>query len=140
MHGPASVGATMSATEVTRQFGIVSAICSAIPGSKIVTSSGTSASRWRTSSAIRSGNASLARRDADDVGLRGHALAHRRVVGVLEPGHLRPGGVERLADLLGEIATAHQQHAPRVRHARHPTQSAQQDFEPYAVQAISMSL
>ncbi len=58
MHGPASVGATMSASEVTVQFGTVSAICSAIPGSKIVTSSGTSSSRWRTSSAIRSGNAS----------------------------------------------------------------------------------
>ena len=43
--GPASDGATMSATDVTSQSGIVARTCSAIDGSKIVTTSRTVSSR-----------------------------------------------------------------------------------------------
>ena len=121
MHGPASVGATMSASEVTVQFGIVSSICSAIPGSKIVTSSGTSSSRWRTSSAIRSGNAS-SRVATQTMSGRPPSSASRSdpSSASLEPRDLPAARVQRLADLLREVATTHQEHAPRDRPRRGP--------------------
>jgi hypothetical protein len=64
----------------------------------------------------------VARGDADHVrALVLERLAERLVVGVVEPGQLGAGSVERLADLLGEVATTHEQHAPTLGHARDPT-------------------
>ena len=76
----------MSATEVTRQCGIVSSTWRAIAGSKIVTTSGRSASRWRTSSAIRSGKASSRAATQTTSGAPlGDRRAHPGVVGVAQP-------------------------------------------------------
>ena len=64
----------------------------------------------------------VARGDADHVGARLQPRAQVVVVGVLEPAHLGAGGVQRLAHLLREVPSSHEQHAPALGHARHPTQ------------------
>ena len=122
MHGPASDGATMSATEVTRQCGTVSAIWLRDPGVE---------DRHHQRHARRRGGARAARsaagrrrrawRRRPRPGFAADRVAQRVVVRALEPVHVRAGGVQRLAHLLGEVATSHEQHAPALRHARHPT-------------------
>ena len=140
MHGPASDGATMSAIEVTRQFGTVSAICAAIPGSKIVTSSGTSSSRWRTSSAIRSGNASL--RVATQTTSGFAATPSRSEASSACSSQVTSAPAASSASHTSSARSPPPTSSTRRESATRGTllRSAQQDFEPYAVQAISMSL
>ena len=70
----------------------------AIAGSKIVTTSGTPASRCRTSSAIRNGNAS-SREATQTTSKRPDSTrrAHALVVGLVQPVDGRAAGLERLA-------------------------------------------
>ena len=111
MHGPASEGAAISASEVTSRCGTASSSWWASDASKIVATIGTSSSRWRTSSASRSGSSSLRRDEADDVGaLVGERVADRGVVGLLAAADLGPALLERRAHLHEQVAEAGEQH------------------------------
>ena len=118
-HGPASVGATMSASEVIVQLPMRSSSSRPVSGSKIVATIGTSRSRWRTRSAARNGQASSL-----DTTSAASAPASERVAQLLvrrvgESGHLGARGPQRLRGLLGDVAVAQEQD-PARRHGSAP--------------------
>ncbi len=102
----------MSATEVTSQCGIARSTWRAIAGSKIVTTSGSSGSRCRTSKASRNGNAS-SREAAQATSNCPDSTAARTPSssGSSSQSTVAPPASERLADLLGQVAATHQEDA-----------------------------
>ena len=108
----------MSATEVTVQCGIDSAIWRAIAGSKIVTIEADVVVVVAHEQRHPDREAVAPRGHADDVRALVERLAHALVVRIDQEADVRAARFERLVDLLHEVALAHQEDA----HAADPIQ------------------
>ena len=132
----------MSATEVTSQFGIVSRTCRAIAGSKIVTSSGTSGVEVADEQRHPQRERVLARGHADDVEASSRRASRTRLVVGVARASVTSAPPASSASQTSSARSPPPTSSTRRESATRGTllRSAQQDFEPYAVQAISMSL
>ena len=109
-HGPASDGATMSASEVIVQLSMSSSK-RPVAGSKIVATIGTSGSRWRTSSAARSGQASSRETTATASAPRSSA-SRSSSAAVFEAGGVGARRLQRSVRLVGEVPAPQQEDPP----------------------------
>ena len=116
MHGPASEGAAMSASDVMSRCGTASSSWAAIDSSKIVATIGTSSSRWRTSSASRSGSSSpSATRQTTSGPKSSSASRTASSSGSSQRWTSAPRSSSAAHDLLEEVADAGEQHSAALK-------------------------